>query len=213
MRLRMILKPMLLIGVTGGIACGKTEVSKVFQKKGAIVLSGDELGKEVVEKNKKILKELVKTFGKEILNKNKSLNRRNLGEIAFASKESKKKLNIIIHPHLLRELRRRIADFRKKSYEGVVVIDAALIVEWGLQKELDCLIFVESKRDDKIKRLQKQKGYSRKEALDRIKSQLPEVAKKRLADFVIKNDKGLKGLKRKAENIWGKIVNDWSVKP
>ena len=205
-------KTMILIGITGGIACGKTEVSKVFQKKGAIILSGDEIGKEVVEKNKKVLEELVKTFGKEILNKNKSLNRRNLGEIAFASKDSKDKLNNIIHPHLLKELRRRIESLKNKNYQGVVAVDAALIVEWEMQKELDYLIFVQSKREDKIKRLKKQKGYSRKEALDRIKSQLPETAKKRLADFVIKNDEGLKELKRKAESIWEKIVNDWSVK-
>jgi len=209
----MILKPMLLIGITGGIACGKTEVCKVFQKKGAIILSGDKIGKEVVEKNKKVLKELVNTFGKEILNKNQSLNRRKLGELAFASKKSKDLLNSIVHPYLLRELRRRIENLKNKNYEGVVAIDAALIVEWGLQKELDYLIFVESKREEKIKRLQKQKGYSRKEAIDRIKSQLPEMTKKRLADFVIKNNEGLKELKTKAENIWGKIVSDWSVKP
>jgi dephospho-CoA kinase len=195
-----------LIGVTGGIACGKTEICKVFQKKGAIVISGDEIGKEVVEKNKKVLKELVKTFGKEILSKNKSLNRRKLGEIAFASEESKDKLNRIIHPYLLRELRKRIKSLKKENYEGVVTIDAALIVEWGLQKELDYLIFVQSRREDKIKRLQKEKGYSRKEALFRIKSQLPEITKKRLADFVIVNDKGLNGLRRKAEKTWNKLT-------
>jgi dephospho-CoA kinase len=197
---------MLLIGVTGGIACGKTEVCKVFQKKGAIIISGDQIGKEVVEKNKKVLQELVQTFGKEILNKNQSLNRRKLGEIVFASKESKDKLNRIIHPYLLRELRKRIEDLKKKNYEGVVAVDAALIVEWGLQKELDYLIFVESKKKGKIKRLQKQKGYSRKEALDRIKSQLPEMTKKRLADFVIINDKELSQLRRKAEKIWNKLM-------
>jgi dephospho-CoA kinase len=203
---------MLLIGITGGIACGKTEVCKVFQKKGATIISGDEIGKEVVEKNKKVLKDLIRSFGKEILNKNRSLNRRKLGELAFASSESKEKLNRIVHPYLLRELRKKINHLRRKRDKDIVVIDAALIVEWGLQKELDYLVFVESKREDKIKRLQKQKGYSRKEAIDRIKSQLPEITKKRLADFVIKNDKGLKELKKKAENVWGKIVSDWSVK-
>jgi len=197
---------MLLIGVTGGIACGKTEICKVFQKKGAIILSGDEIGKEVVEKNKKVLRELVETFGNEILNKNLSLNRRKLGELAFASKESRDKLNRIIHPYLLSELRKRIKSLKKKNSEGVVAIDAALIVEWGLQDELDYLIFVQSKREDKIKRLQKQKGYSRKEVFFRIKSQLPEITKKRLADFVIINDKGLSKLRKKAEKIWNRLI-------
>jgi len=197
---------MLLIGVTGGIACGKTEVCKVFQKKGATVLSGDQIGKEVVEKNKKVLKELVRTFGEEILNKNRTLNRRKLGKIAFASKEAKDKLNEIIHPFLLGDLRKRVKSVRKKNPKAVVVIDAALIVEWGLQDELDHLVFVESKREDKIKRLQEQKGYSRKEALARIKSQLPEITKKRLADFLIRNDKGLVELRGGASRVWKEIM-------
>jgi len=200
---------MLLIGVTGGIACGKTEVCKVFQKKGATILSGDQIGKEVVEKNRRVLKELVHAFGENILNKNGTLNRRKLGKIAFASKKSRDKLNKIIHPYLLKKLRKRIEGLSKKTPKAVVVIDAALIVEWGLEKELDWLIFVESKRENKIKRLQKEKVYSEKEALDRIKSQFPEITKKKKADFVIKNDKGLAELKIKADRVWKKIVCDY----
>jgi dephospho-CoA kinase len=197
---------MLLIGITGGIACGKTEVAKVFQKKGAIVLSGDQIGKEVVEKDKKVLKELVRTFGQDILNRNRTLNRRRLGEIAFAGRESKGRLNQMVHPRLLKELRKRIQSLRKKRKDAVVVVDAALIVEWGLQKELDYLVFVESKREDKIRRLQKEKGYSRREALDRIKSQLPETAKKVRADLVIRNDKGLAELRKRAKEVWALIL-------
>jgi dephospho-CoA kinase len=198
---------MLLIGVTGGIACGKTEVCKVFQRKGATILSGDQIGKEVVEENKRVLKELVQAFGESILSKKDKLNRRKLGQIAFASQEAKEKLNRIIHPYLLRELRQRIMDLRNKGKMPVVIIDAALIVEWGLEKELDYLIFVESKGEDKIKRLKQEKGYTRREALDRIKSQLPEKVKKRKADFVIRNDKGLAELRQKAERAWKHLIN------
>jgi dephospho-CoA kinase len=197
---------MLLIGVTGGIACGKTEVSKVFQRKGATILSGDQIGKEVVEKNKRVQKDLVRDFGEGILNKNGKLNRRKLGQIAFASQEAKEKLNNIIHPYLLKELRHRIKDLRNRGKVPVVVVDAALIVEWGLEKELDYLIFVESKREDKIKRLKEEKGYTRREALDRIKSQLPEKIKKRKADFVIRNDRDLVQLRRRAERVWKQMV-------
>ncbi|MFH1335266.1 MAG: dephospho-CoA kinase [Candidatus Zixiibacteriota bacterium] len=198
---------MILIGITGGIACGKTEVSKVFRKKGAVVLSGDRIGKEVAEKNRGILKELVRTFGSQILNKRGGLNRRRLGEIAFASKISKEKLNRMVHPYLLNELRRKIEGLGKKHHRGMVVIDAALIVEWGLQKELDYLIFVQSKREDRIRRLREKKGYSRKESEGRIKSQLPEKTKRKLADFVIKNDKGLDELQERANRVWKKIVS------
>ncbi|MGB7062088.1 MAG: dephospho-CoA kinase [Candidatus Zixiibacteriota bacterium] len=201
---------MLLIGVTGGMACGKTEVAKVFQTKGAIVLSGDRIGKEVVEENKTVLKELARTFGQDILNKNGTLNRRKLGKIAFASEESRGRLNRIIHPHLLKELRKRIQSIRKKTPEAVLVIDAALIVEWGLEKELDYLIFVESKEENKIKRLQKEKGYTEKEALDRIRSQLPEEVKEKKADVVIGNDQGLDELRTTAEKVW-RFIADFFV--
>jgi dephospho-CoA kinase len=197
---------MLLIGVTGGIACGKTEVCKVFQRKGATILSGDQIGKEVVEKNNNVLKDLIQAFGDSILAKNGKLNRRKLGQIAFASQEGKEKLNSIIHPYLLRELRRRIKDLRNKGKMSVVVVDAALIVEWGLEKELDYLIFVESRREDKVKRLKEEKGYTRREALDRIKSQLPEKVKKRKADFVIRNDRDLVQLRRRAERVWKQMI-------
>ncbi|MGB2979821.1 MAG: dephospho-CoA kinase [Candidatus Zixiibacteriota bacterium] len=197
---------MLLIGVTGGIACGKTEVAEVFRKKGAIVLSGDQIGKEVVEKEGTVLKQLVHAFGQDIPNKNGTLDRRKLGEIAFASEESRDKLNRIIHPHLLKELRGRIQNIEEENPRAVVVIDAALIVEWGLEKELDYLIFVESKEENKIKRLQEHKGYSEKEALDRIKSQLPEEVKEKKADVVIRNDEGLAELRTVSDGVWRFIV-------
>ncbi len=204
---------MLLVGVTGGIACGKTEVCKVFQKRGAIILSGDQMGKEVVEKNKGVLRQLVNAFGTEILNKNRTLNRRKLGRIAFASQESKHVLNNIIHPRLLDQLRRRIKELMRRGDENIVVVDAALIVEWDLQNELDYLIFVQSRKEDKIKRLRRQKAYSREEALDRIRSQLPEVTKRRLADFVIVNDKGLSQLREKAERVWKELVHLAETRP
>jgi dephospho-CoA kinase len=200
---------MILIGVTGGIASGKTEVSQVFRNKGAVVLSGDQIGKEIVETDPKVLQGLVRSFGEAILERDGKLDRRKLGRIAFASEESKDKLNLIVHPHLLRELRARIENLRKKNQKAVVVIDAALVVEWGLENELDYLVFVESKREDKIRRLRKLKGYCRKEALDRIKSQLPERTKKGKADFVIRNDEGLAELEEKADKVWKRIVGEY----
>jgi dephospho-CoA kinase len=200
---------MLLIGITGGIACGKTEVAKVFQEKGAIILSGDQIGTEVVETNRTVLEELARTFGPDILSNDGNLDRRKLGTIAFASKESRDKLNKIVHPPLLKELRKRIQNIEEENPRAVVVIDAALIVEWGLEKELDYLIFVESKREDKISRLQKMKGYSRAEALGRLQSQLPEKPKEKKADVMIINDKGLADLRDAAEGVWRLFVSDF----
>jgi len=197
---------MLLIGITGGIASGKTEVAKVFQKKGAIVLSGDEIGKDVVEKNPALLKKLIKTFGKEILDSKKRLKRKKLGEIAFSSYPLTKKLNEIVHPYLLKNLKLKINNLKRKKHKGVVVIDAALIVEWGLEKDLDYLIFVDCPEKERIKRLIQKKTYTEKEAEQRIKAQLPEAEKRKRADFIINNKEGLKELRKKANSLWKNII-------
>jgi dephospho-CoA kinase len=197
---------MLLIGITGGIASGKTEAAKVLRRKGAVVLSGDQIGRKVVESNKSVLRKLVKAFGERIMREDGTLNRQRLGEIAFSSVRGRAKLNKIVHPSLLKELRRRIRDLKRKG-RRVVVVDAALICEWGLERELDFLVFVQSSRDRKIRRLQRYKGYSRKEALDRIRSQLPDSAKRSKANFVIRNNGSLADLRKGVDRVWEEIMS------
>jgi dephospho-CoA kinase len=198
---------MKIIGITGGIGSGKTEVAKIFKKLGAVVLSGDEIGKEVVEKNSSVLKKLVKVFGGRVLNKNKSLNRRELGKVAFSSIENRNKLNQIVHPSLLSHLKKKIKEYRKKG-PGIAVVDAALIIEWGLRKELDYLILVESSLKNRLRRLKEYLGYSQREALDRIKMQLKDKNRRKYADYIIKNDKDLKELRKKTVSLWKKL---WST--
>ena len=197
---------MKIIGITGGIGSGKTEVAKVFKRFGAIIISGDEIGRDVVEKNQIIMKRLVKTFGRVILTKNSKLNRRKLGEIAFSSSEGKNKLNRIIHPYLLSNLRKKIKEYRKRK-RGLVVVDAALIIEWGIQKELDYLILVESNLKDRLKRLKEYSGYSQKEALNRIKAQIDYKTRRRYADYIIRNDKDLNELRNRVIFLWEQLVS------
>ena len=89
----------------------------------------------------------------------------------------------------------------------MVVIDAALIVEWGLEKDLDYLIFIDCPKKERIERLIQKKSYTKKEAEQRISSQLPEIQKRRKADSIIINNKGLAELKRRADSVWKKIIN------
>ncbi|OGC77487.1 MAG: dephospho-CoA kinase [candidate division Zixibacteria bacterium RBG_16_40_9] len=198
---------MLIVGITGGIASGKTEVAKVFQKKGAIIISGDEIGKKVVERNPMVLKKIVKAFGKGILNSNGKLNRKKLGEVAFASERNKDKLNRIVHPYLLRELKHEITKFPKtRNKKQILVVDAALIVEWKLYKNLDKLILVTSPKEKRLARLRKL-GFSKKEASDRIKRQVTDSRRRRYSDFVISNNGSLKQLKDKAQVVWKEVVS------
>ncbi len=201
---------MLIVGITGGIASGKTEVAKVFQKKGAVVISGDEIGKEVVERNPVILKQLVNTFGKAILNSNGKLNRKKVGEIAFASEKNKQKLNRIVHPYLLRKLKHRITKFRKaRKKREILVVDAALIVEWKLYKKLDKLILVTSPLEKRLERLKKL-GFSKNEASNRIKRQLKDGQRRKYAAFIISNNTGLKELQNRALQVWEKLKASYS---
>ncbi len=195
----------MIIGITGGIASGKTEVAKVFQKKGAVIISGDEIGKEVVEKNPAVLKKLIKIFGRVILNSNGKLNRRKLGMVAFANEKNKEKLNRIVHPYLLKELEQEITKFRRARKSGkILVVDAALIVEWKLYKKLDKLILVTSSSQKRLQRLKKL-GYSEKEASDRIRRQLTDKQRKKYADFVISNHGSLKELKNRTLAVWKRV--------
>jgi len=195
---------MKIIGITGGIGSGKTEVAKIFKKLGAKLISADQIGKEVVEKNLFVLKKLVKAFSHRILNKDKKLKRRELGKLVFSSIEERDKLNRIVHPYLLSSLKKKIKEYRKKD-SGIVVVDAALIVEWGLQKELDYIILVESNIKNRLKRLKDNSGYSQKEALKRIRMQLEDKTRRKYSNYIIRNDKDLKELRRKAVALWKKL--------
>jgi dephospho-CoA kinase len=195
---------MYLVGITGGIASGKTEVAKVFKKLGARIISGDELGQEVVKKNKSVLRRLVRVFSKSILNKNGSLNRKRLGELAFFSKSNVRKLNSIVHPHLLFSLKSQIKELEKSK--DIVVVDAALIVEWNIQKQFDSLILVDSKEENQIARIRSGRKYSSRIGREIIRCQLPKKSKITYADLVIANNGNLKQLREKARKAWSVIL-------
>jgi len=193
---------MFVVGLTGGTASGKTEVAKVLQKKGGIVVSGDVAGREAVENNQQVLKKLVQIFGTKILQSNGKLNRKKLGRIAFASEKNQRKLNQIVHPYLLKELRRRIAEARKQEgSKKLLVVDAALITEWGLEKELDFTVLVTSPVKLRLQRLVKQ-GLTKQEAHNRIARQLKDTQRRKKADYVIENDGTLKELRQKVVSLY-----------
>ena len=197
---------MFLVGITGGLSCGKTEVAKIFEKLGAKIISADAFGREAVENNKCVLRKLIFVFGNDILNKDNTLNRRKLAELAFASKSGVKELNSIVHPYLLSALEEKIKKISKNK--DIVVIDAALIVEWGLEKKLDFLIVVDSKTKDQIKRFCSATNYSSKTACNIIRCQLPKTTKKKYADLIVYNYGNLKQLKEKARRAWDDVIRE-----
>lgn len=178
---------MVLIGLTGTPGAGKSLAAEYLRGKGAIIISGDDTGREVLEIYPVALKKLVKTFGKGIMNSDGSLNRKSLGKIVFADSRKLRKLNSIIHPYLLRLLKSKINKYRKATSRRLVVVDAALIFEWGIEGWFDHILVVTANRTNRVKRLIGS-GLTKKEASDRISSQLPQRQKEAAADFVIEND-------------------------
>lgn len=197
---------MIVVGLAGQIASGKSQVASVFSERGATIISGDEIGKQVVEDNPQILHRLQREFGPDITTASGKLRRKKLAKIVFADPEKMGALNRIVHPHLLRELRRRIREFRRNRATDIVVIDAALIFDWRLEKELDFVIVVESKQGLQMARLSKL-GMSEKEACQRMRRQMPKYRQRQLADMVIRNNGALSQLRAKALRAYKKLLN------
>ncbi|UCE65577.1 MAG: dephospho-CoA kinase [Candidatus Zixiibacteriota bacterium] len=195
---------MILIGLTGAPGAGKSLAAEYLKRKGAIVISGDDTGREVLETYPESLKSLVKTFGKGILNPDGSLDRKCLGRLVFADSEKLKKLNSIIHPYLLKLLKSKINKYRKSASRKLIVVDAALIFEWGIENWFDYILVVTANRTNRIKRLVNS-GLCRREAENRIGSQIPQSKKAAKADFIIENNDGKIALRNKVYGLLKKI--------
>lgn len=176
---------MILVGLTGGVATGKSTVAAMFKRCGAIVIDADELAREVVTPGKPAWKEIVKTFGKGVLNPDRSINRQTLGAIVFHHPAKRHALERIIHPRVAHEQARLTRQAARNNPNTVVIYDVPLLFEGGIDKRVDTTIVVTADRDTQIARLKKRNGLSRAEAIRRIRSQMPLTKKRRLADYVL----------------------------
>jgi dephospho-CoA kinase len=176
---------MILVGLTGGVATGKSTVAKMFEQCGAIVIDADQLAREVVQPGKPAWRKIVRTFGKGILNSDPTINRHALGKIVFHDKKKLRHLERIIHPRVAREQARLTKQAARKDPHAVVIYDVPLLFEVGIDKRVDKIIIVTTDRETQIARLKKRNGLTRAEAIRRIRSQMPLAKKVRLADIVI----------------------------
>ena len=193
---------MLVVGVTGGIGAGKSTVSRMFALWGALVIDADQIAREVVEKDPRILQDLAGAFGSGILQADGSLNRRELGRLAFRDRRSGERLNEILHPPILARLKSLLAALRQSDYRGIVVVDAALLVECRVLGLVDKLVVVEAPEHLRRQRLMERTGLCAGEIRDRMAAQLPSTDKSKLADQLIVNDGPLSLLRERAAQIW-----------
>ncbi len=178
---------MLIVGLTGGYASGKSTVAKMFVELGAVLIDADRLAREVVRPGKQAWFEIVAHFGKGILLKNREIDRKALGEIVFGSEVERERLNAIVHPRVLDEELRAIEEIKNREPDAIIILSVPLLIESGHYKNCDKIVVVTVDKDTQIKRLMERDGFSREDSARRISAQMPLSEKVQYADFVIDN--------------------------
>ncbi len=197
---------MKVIGLTGNIASGKSEVSKILSNLGAVVIDMDNIGKDIQRKNKGgVMDKIISTFGNKFI-KNGRFDRRAFGNYVFSDKEALSKLNEIMIPVMTEELKKILNDLSKEGIK-VVVVDAAILFEAGWDKFADEVWVVYTPKALQLKRLRKRENISEDEALIRIEAQMPIEEKIHRADFVIDNSGDLATVEEQVLQLWNRVKN------
>ncbi|MEW5874032.1 MAG: dephospho-CoA kinase [Candidatus Zixiibacteriota bacterium] len=195
-----------VIGITGGIGSGKTAVASLFRKWGGVVVSGDRIGHDIVDSSPRVRRRLIAAFGTDIESRGQ-IRRDRLAALAFNSRESLQRLNRIVHPPLIRELNRQVAQARRSQRHQAVVIDAALLTEWGIGRvRWDCLVGVWAPAAERRERARR-KGWTDAQFRERSRWQMPWSERRRLVDCIVKNDSSLSVLQGRARLCWMKLLS------
>lgn len=197
---------MLNIGLTGGIASGKSTVAKMFVKNGAHIIDFDKLAHELQKPDKPAWQEVVKYFGKEILSPDGKIDRVKLGNIVFADKRKLNKLNKIIHPLVYREWRKKLETLSRKEPHAIVFADIPLLFEGGKQHLFNLTMLVLVEPEEQIRRLMARNGVSREDAEKRLNNQMPITEKISLADIVINNGGSINETQKIVKKVWRELL-------
>jgi dephospho-CoA kinase len=203
---------MRVIGLTGGIASGKSTAARMLQELGAPVVDADQIARDVVRPGEPALAELVDAFGPDILLSDGTLDRKRLGARVFADADARRRLNAITHPRIGAATQGRLAELRAAG-APVAIYEAALIVENGMHHALDGLIVVRCTVETQLLRLMGRDGYSEEEAKARIAAQAPLADKLAAATWVVDSEGPLAETRQKLGRIWEEIMTRAQVKP
>ena len=195
---------MKLVGLTGGIASGKSTVAEILKRQGAAIINADVLAREVVEPGHQAWTEIVNTFGTAVLQPDRALDRQKLRAIIFDDPAARKKIESIIHPQVRALAEQRIREHAAAGY-AVIVYEVPLLFEGNLQEWLRPVILVACDVDTQRNRLQSRDNLSAAQAQKHIDAQMSLEEKRRLADYVIENNGSLEDLKRQVQAVLEKI--------
>ena len=195
----------LLLGVTGGIASGKTTVANMLEKLGAPIIDFDLIARKVVEPGTPALREIVGYFGRQVLQEDGALNRKAVSDIVFRDFEKRKKLESFTHPRIHEEFERQVREIAGKNPDVVIQVVIPLLIELNLQYMFHKILVVYIPMEEQVKRLAKRDGITVEEAANILKSQLPIDEKVGYADFVIHNEKSPEDTREQVKELWEKL--------
>lgn len=191
---------MRIIGLTGGIGAGKTEVARLFAKREIPVINADKLSREVVEPGTRGLKSVIDQFGESVLRPDGGLNRKGLAARVFKNAKDRKKLEAILHP-LIRERAEAHLSLLEESGARVVVLESPLLFEAGQDDLCDAVIVVVSDEELRARRCKRRDGMTLESFKARMAAQMSDKARVKLADIVVENNSSLESLRRSVEAI------------
>lgn len=195
---------MLRAGLTGGIGCGKSVVAAMLREFGCAVLEADPLAHELIEPGQPAFAEVVREFGPGVQEPAGRIDRAKLGAIVFADREKLSRLDRIVHPRVFEELERRLAELARPGGPQVAVVEAALLVETGYDRQLDRLIVVWCRPEQQRARLAS-RGLSPEQVRSRIAAQMPVEEKRRRATDEIDNSGSLTETRQQVERLAAKL--------
>jgi len=196
---------MLKVGLTGGIAIGKSFVAKVLTDQGCRVFDADQIAREVVKPGAEGYRKVIAEFGTGILSPDGTIDRAKLGQIVFADESKRKRLNAILHPIIIAEQDWLLAEVEAEDHDAIAVVDAPLMIESGSYKRFDKIIVVYCDREMQIDRLMRRNKFTRQEAEARLAAQMPAEEKRKYADFEIDTTGDFETTRQKVIEVYKKL--------
>lgn len=198
---------MLNVGLTGGIASGKTTVAGYFVEKGAFHIDFDRLAHAVQEPEQPAWRQIIDQFGEDVIFPDRTINRAKLGAIVFEDKKKRAVLNSIVHPAIFSEWCRCTQEIKETHPEAIIISDAPLLIEEGMQPLFDVVMLVYIPQEEQILRLMRRNGLSHEEAQLRLRAQMPIDAKLHYAQIVIDNQGTPQETRRIVDDVWQNLIN------
>lgn len=198
---------MIVVGLTGGIASGKSTVAQMLRRKGAAVIDADEIAREVTAPGTPALQEIEQAFGPQMLTAQGTLDRKRLGSLVFGDESARRRLEQITHPRIMAEMRQRLEQLRGAPHPPPVAVAVIpLLYEAGVQDEVDVVVVVTASPQEQLRRLMQRDGLSREQAQARLRAQLPLADKERRADFVVDTAGRLEDTARQVAKLWARLT-------